>query len=68
MYYEARALFVQHAMLNFALANAFTLLQLMKSDNITPAQFLRYLENGGQEVIERVFDNIQAAVKRIRRK
>lgn len=47
---------------NFTLANAFTLLHLIKTYNIQPDGFLHYLENGGKEDIKEVFDVIRAEV------
>lgn len=36
---------------NFVIANALSLLKLVKSDDISPGEFLRYLEDGGHKDI-----------------
>jgi len=54
--YENFASELKLVMLHFQLATAFALLQLLKHGELKePGQFLRYLENGGQEDIERTF-------------
>ncbi len=61
-YYDFSA-HIRLKMENYTIANALTLLYLIKQDKITPAQFLRYLENGGGAHIAAVYEAICKVVK-----
>jgi hypothetical protein len=52
--YENFATDLEIMMMNFTLANAFAMLQMLKRYQISPCQFLRYLENGGQNEISKI--------------
>jgi hypothetical protein len=61
--YEVFSRYLKRMMSNFTLANAYALLRLIESDKIQPAQFLRYLENGGEGDVKKIFDVLREEVK-----
>ncbi len=67
VYYEEFGSDLKLVIANFGLANAYVLLRLIESDKIQPAQFLRYLENGGEGDVKKIFDILREEVKTIER-